>query len=398
MCHYYIEQLKMEKDYIRFLILKCLEGSASEEEHKESYEWIHKNEENYGFYVSVREAWVASGIACRQKYYDTDKAWKKLASRSCNRMLIFKHFQKPGGWINVAASILLIMFAGALTYHLLNTVISRREVQDFMVEAPYGAKALVTMKDDTKIWLNAGSRIWFSSGYAKSNRDVQLEGEAFFEIEPGNKHPFIVHSSTISIEAIGTSFNVKAYPDEETVETTLVSGLAKVGVEKEHGKREHMLLRPNQTITIVRQHMVAGQPLYAEGETEVSEEKPVEPLGDPEYAQLIDMKTKPPVVRNVNTQLYTSWIEKRWVFERIKMSELTITLGRKYDVEFIFLDEEVKDYHLTGTIEQETLEQLLRVIRQTIPMDYSIDKKKVTISLNEELKEKYDSLVYQPTY
>lgn len=117
---------------------------------------------------------------------------------------------------------------------------------------PFGKQAKVVFADGTEAWLNAGSRLVYPSQFAENNRKVQLQGEGFFKVSKDKTRPFTVETSHSVVKVLGTSFNLRAYPDEKTEETVLVEGSVSISI----GKRffgEDVLLKPDQRI-------IAGYP------------------------------------------------------------------------------------------------------------------------------------------
>ena len=102
---------------------------------------------------------------------------------------------------------------------------------------------MTVLPDGTVVWLNAGSRIEYKIPDNKPVREVTMEGEAYFNVSKDPDHPFTVNAGEMIIKAYGTAFNVKAYPDEKAVETTLVEG--SVSVEIENKPSNKTMLRPN---------------------------------------------------------------------------------------------------------------------------------------------------------
>ncbi|MBE0653108.1 MAG: FecR domain-containing protein [Bacteroidales bacterium] len=97
---------------------------------------------------------------------------------------------------------------------------------------PYGKSSKIILADGSHIWLNAGSRLSYPSEFRGNSREIYLTGEAFFEVSHNPSKPFYVITPEIKIRVIGTSFNVSAYPDEQTVQTVLVSGKVTAGKNK----------------------------------------------------------------------------------------------------------------------------------------------------------------------
>lgn len=371
-----IDKLKEE------LLLKCLQGNADEKEYETAYHWIHSDKSNYEYYESLRDAWVAAGIVKQKSEYDCYKAWKRVARRTGTRFV--NALQVRTIWLRVAAVLVLAFISGAISYHLLYDFLQfswHFTKSEFVVEAPLGAKSRIVLSDSTSVWLNAGSTLRYSTGYDIKERDVHLTGEGYFEVASNEKLPFRVHASNLVINALGTEFNVKAYPEEGTVETTLVSGMVRLEHKAAEGQVERLLLRPNQRASYTITDNIIDITRVADEENEVRE------MIQEIAKEVLPRKIKIEPV--FNTELYTSWKDKRLLFESERMFELAVKLERIYDVRIIFQDDDLKDYRLTGSLEQETLEQLLYAMRLTIPMDFSIKNNNVFLTINHRLKEEY---------
>ena len=112
------------------------------------------------------------------------------------------------------------------------------------IKVPLGAISEIILPDSSQVMLNAGSTIRFRSDYNSNNRDIQLQGEGYFKVAKNENLPLIVNTGNLKIKAVGTEFNVKAYPDEGIIETTLVSGI--VEISKEGQDNVQFDLKPNQ--------------------------------------------------------------------------------------------------------------------------------------------------------
>jgi transmembrane sensor len=158
--------------------------------------------------------------------------------------------QRSKLWLKVAASILLI---ASLSTIFIKYNIERTAVPETFVyqtdSAGYGQVVKVTLPDSSRIWLNAGSRIRYLKGFTAHKREIQLQGEAFFEVNHQPRRPFIVHSGRLNTQVLGTSFNVKAYADDPHIQVTVHTG--KVGIYTQHHQSkkngETVFLSPNQT-------------------------------------------------------------------------------------------------------------------------------------------------------
>ncbi|MFP4366775.1 MAG: FecR family protein [Bacteroidales bacterium] len=372
------------------LLLKCLQGKADEQEYETAYKWITSDKSNYAYYERIRDAWIAAGIVTNNNEHNCNKAWRKIARRTGVRW--FNTSGITSGFRNIAAVFLIALTLGAFSVHY---YYSQKEIfteRDIMVKAPLGAKTYLKLPDSTKVWLNAGSTLKYSTHYDITGRSVQLTGEAYFDVVSNIDLPFRVHAHDLVINALGTEFNVKAYPEEKHVETTLVSGVVSLEKNVPGEDVERVILRPNQRAYSSHRETKIGVPDLPDLSDLTDADENINETDEKISVMPVRPLEKIAVEKVVNTEVYTSWKDKRLLFDREKMADLAVKLERIYDVEITFKDDELKDYYLSGSLEQETLEQLLYAIRLTIPLDFSIEKNNVVLTMNHHLKEKYNNL------
>lgn len=342
------------------LILKCLQGEASAKELEQVVSWMESAPENFRYYEEIRDAWFAAGQLREMPQADIEKQYTRLKKRiqhTSSQSPKTKKLLYMPQWLQIAAVfVFAFLLGGTLTYNMLFKVAGPAESK-YEIEAPYGAKIAMNLADGTKVWLNAGSKISYDNVFNASNRRVQLVGEGYFEVAKNADLPFIVEAGKVKVKAVGTVFNVKAYPDENLMETTLVEG--KVDVSK---GSDHVLLLPKQKISITNPNSLNGNMNYQ-------------------------------LSKNINTSIYTSWIGKRWIFERESMVDFVRTLERRYDVHIDIRDERLKSYKISGSIDQQTLGQLLNALQLTIPLNYTINDDEVNLTINEKLKREYEELI-----
>lgn len=376
---------------INQLLLKCIEGSASENEMQEAWSWISESYDNKRFYENMRDIWLSVSLSSHLEESELESFWQKIKDKtSSDNVEKAAEIDEPKRilprLLRIAAIIVITFALGAVTgkFYLQNEVPSN-DKEYYIVEAPRGAKSFLTLADGTKIWLNAGSKLSYQRNYNKENRNIFLEGEAFFEVAKNEHIPFYVYSSGIVVKAIGTAFNVKAYPEEGIVETTLVEGSISVESVGKTGVKEQTLMHPNQKASFYK----ASKDMVVENQEE--EEDIIEeiPIPIPIKAKIERIEVK----KEIDTELYTSWKDKRWFFEKQRLEDFAIILERIYDIKVIFKDDELKNYRLTGSLQEENLEQVLQAIQFTIPMDYNVHHNEVTLKINTRLKNKYQKIL-----
>jgi transmembrane sensor len=227
------------------------------------------------------------------------------------------------------------------------------------IYVPFGTTRELVLPDGTKVKLNAGSTITYPQLFSKTVREVKLKGEGFFEVTKNPKKPFVVITERLSIRVLGTIFNVKAYPDDKNIETTLLKG--KVQVELKDRPEKNIILLPNEKLVVMN-----------------------ESLGDEDPASNREAKIeyqlkKLPNIRPEDIK-ETAWLSNRLVFINENFDEVAKQLERKYNVQMIFDDQALKNEQLSGVLEQESLEDALGIIKMTTPFKFKILGKTIHIS------------------
>ena len=267
----------------------------------------------------------------------------------------------------VAAVFLLSFLAGSIFTHFWGRQGQNVEVTFCEIKAPLGGKSEVTLPDGSHVWLNAGSKIKYLNQFNQNNRNITLEGEAYFKVAKNTKLPFIVKTGDLKIIAVGTEFNVKSYNDEGIIETTLVEGKVTIRNDRQTNQSQKFIyLVPAQKAVYIRDQ----QELKVEDMNTIKESNPevIEPQKGVVY-----------VAEKIDPVPIIAWKDNKLIFKGEEISNLAIKLGRKYNVTISFASENIKQYRFSGTLEDETLTQVLDVIKLTAPIDYELDGKEVKI-------------------
>ncbi len=360
------------------LLLKCLQGKAEKTEYEKAYAWIYADKSNFEYYKSARDAWIAAGIIRSYDEYDYCRAWNRVAGK-----IRRNNWFDPGrqgifsGWKQIAAFFIVALISGLLTYHVF---LPEREAEEYVVKAPRGSRSYLDLPDDSKVWLNAGSTLRYSTDYSVSDRLVSLEGEAFFNVNTDDEFSFDVRAYNLVFKAVHeneTLFNIKAYPNENIIEATVLSGLVMLERETPAGDIKQIVIEPDQRVTMVYDDSIR---------TEEPEEERIErePFKEVEYLYYED---------DINPGIYTSWKDDRFIFHEKKLRDIILRLERRYNVEFIIEDEALLEYRLTDTLEQVTIEQLLRAIRPSVPMDFEVKDREVFL-WSDQINKQYDNKFY----
>ncbi len=198
------------------------------------------------------------------------------------------------------------------------------------VYTPMASRTKIILPDSTIVWLNAGSSLKYPTAFTGHTRTVALSGEGYFEISKNKQAPFIVETDRMKVLALGTSFNIMAYPDMMEVHTTLVTG--KVSVQNT-STGEWCLLAPAEQV-------------------------------------VFDVSTNKMVVSQVVSGCYTSWKDGKLVFRNTTLEMVAKKLERWYNCTIHMEDVGIRDSRYTGSIEMESLIEVLELIKLTTPIKF----------------------------
>jgi transmembrane sensor len=229
-----------------------------------------------------------------------------------------------------------------------------------------GSRTRSLLADGTIVWLNVGSKLFYENDFNGATREVRLEGEAFFDVVKQTNRPFIVHTSGIDIKVLGTAFNVKSYPEDKNVETTLYRGLVQV-LRHEDSLSKPIQLIPNHKL-ILPKH-AAIETIKLSEERRPSAKEPASPDITP-----IDSTKKE------SERIETAWRYNRLEFSGDNFEEVAKKLQRWYNVTIVFRDEKVKQLNgVTGSFENETVAEAFAALKELYPINYKITNHEIFV-------------------
>jgi ferric-dicitrate binding protein FerR (iron transport regulator) len=371
------------KETLNDLIISFLSGNISSEEISELAELLNNSAENQQLFEEIKEAWISSSsYTPDSSVLLKNQSWEKVRTAINSNNIGGSMGPKATRYsfsriIRIAASwAALIAFGSLSTMFILSQKGHKASI--CIVSTPLGSKSQITLPDGTQVWLNAGTTVRYPETFSEGQRDLYLTGEAFFKVKTDKSRPFIVHTEKLNIKALGTAFNVKAYPSENKVSTTLVEGIVKLEDYGTSDKKFTYTLKPNQKLT------------YYTSEPK-KEEKILKKTKAIEKILLQKSSISNPVIvnENINTELSTSWKDKRWIIDGENLEDLAVMFERRYDIKVNIASEELKNYKFRGTIENETIEQVLNYLSFTTPLKFEMQKGLVILKINEPLRDKY---------
>lgn len=227
-----------------------------------------------------------------------------------------------------------------------------------------GSKSKIQLPDGSTVWLNAGSKLSYNKDFGTGVREVSLSGEGFFDVVKMNGKPFVIHTSSINIKVLGTAFNVKAYPDDKKTETSLIRGSVEVTIKN----------RPNDKIILS-----PSEKLVVENDVVVTREKRNATADVPDAINPMMSLNKLTYNPSDSAVVETQWIENKLVFRDESFDELVVRLERWYDVEIELNDPKIKEKRISGSFQNETIDQALEALKISIPFRHEKTGKKILI-------------------
>lgn len=256
-------------------------------------------------------------------------------------------------WIAAAALISLICMA-ALAWNYWHRQPQKQQV----LTAAYGKRIHTILPDGSKVWLNAGSTINYTANFGISGkREILLKGEAFFDVKHDAEHPFIVHTGKLNVVVLGTAFNVKAYPGDSVMETTLIRG--KVVILNDIKPDTKIVLLPHEKVTIKTDNELAVT--SNQGTASVKS------------APVFTYDKQAIVPENADDAIdETSWVNNKLVFKKENFAELAQHLERWYNVAIVFDNDKYVNKQFTGTFTDQDINEAMHALQMIGGFHYII--------------------------
>ena len=228
-----------------------------------------------------------------------------------------------------------------LQYVASDTLVKEEQVRYNELIIPKGGEFTLVLADGTKIWLNSQTKIKYPVTFAQGGRDVYLEGEAYFEVAKDKDKPFIVETQEQSIEALGTKFNVTAYPEDSLLVTTLLEGAVRL---TNHTASGATVLQPDEQL-------------------------------------IYNKNTQSMLQQRVDAAQYASWTTGYYYFPEQSLEAILYRLSHVYGVRFTVQSEALNRRMFTGTFYRgQSMKEIMEIIRLAIPIRYEIDDHHVIIA------------------
>ncbi|WP_421918406.1 FecR family protein [Marinifilum sp.] len=396
------------------LIYRYFAKETTTEEGSELLDWLEEDEENLKLYQKYFELWIAKQAESDQNIFRKNKVWDNISSiTDTEKQKAHKPNKSVIVWLRrIAASFILAVGLAFTALYLSDTRLTfndmeyqqisydpsigyiifpdgshislpkeelsikykdskitilttknqvwyssnenkskqiGRLVQELYV--PFGTSYNVEFEDGTKVKLNSGSKFLFSNNSFSKERQVALNGEAYFEVAKNEERPFIVNTDIINVEVLGTKFNVRAYKNENLISTTLISGSVAITSNNEAYKFEDVILKPN------------------------------------DRAQFFIKERHLKIQNGTDTELSSSWTNKMLKFNNESLQKVLEKLSIYYGLELDVTNADLHDITYSGKLNlRDSVQDILIGIQLSTCIDYKIDGRNLSVSSKQSEK------------
>ncbi len=312
--------------HMKEIVIKYLEDRATKEEKEKLLAWL-RNKENRIVFNSYSLDWKKS-LDSEQLPFGSEEVWNKIQAHLLQRS--FSRWQKTFKTqqiLKIAAIFFFLLSIGSLIYLFSNRQNSTPEFFTNVI-ADCGQISKVKLPDGSMVWLNSGSQITYSNLFSSKNRNINLEGEAYFKVTRNTELPLIVSCNEIQVKVLGTEFNVTAYPRSKHIDVVLEKG----------------------SIELLNKNVESFSYKIKPGER-----------------ASFNKTNRKLQVSNVNTSKFTSWKEGVINIYNQSLEELAERLKVRYNQKFIIGDD-VKNIHYTFTINNESIDEIIKLMEGISPI------------------------------
>jgi ferric-dicitrate binding protein FerR (iron transport regulator) len=332
----------MDKDKIWSHISRKISGEDTAEDANHVDEWIANKSENKQTYNILKEIWNFRSSSAR-KYHSLFKSIKR-------RIAVHQNSPKQPFYTSTlfkaAAIIILILFSNLMVYLIQENTKPEQIFTWHEIVVPRGNRMKVILPDSSIVWLNNETKFKYTSDFG-SNRVVELSGEAYFNVHHDSKHPFVVKIGEQQIKVLGTRFSVNAYPEDNLIETSLISGSVEFETNSAITGKSSFILEPGNSLFYNKQNNAVTQ-------------------------------------QKIQSSYYEYWENGMYAFKDESLESLSVKIKRIFNVEIVFEDDFLKSKTYTGTINiNDNIFIFMEAIRRTSvqPVEYKFNKNVIYVKL-----------------
>ena len=310
-------------------------------------------------YLQHLERMKAKGVV-----FESDESYKELFNNKYKTKRLLKRITL---W---AIPVILILFITLRTF-LPTTAKTKSEALEpngnNEITTNNGSRTIIQLPDGSRVRLNAGSKLEYDNkSFNNTTREVKLAGEAYFDVVKNASKPFIVNTSSAKVKVLGTTFNVRCYPEDKKIETSLIHGSVEVTLNKR--PEEKWVLKPNEKLVLLNE----GVSIPEIKEKVVDKKKMVEETA-------IAIKKPLTYQEGEAVAVEAAWAYDKLSFKDESFAEVANKMARWYDVKFVFRNEELKELLIYGSFAKETIDQAMEALQYSFKFRCVIKDKEVII-------------------
>lgn len=322
--------MKREEEINEIILLQYVKGELTDERQHEVEQWISRSEENRRLaedYYTLSFA-VSSLEAMR-------RSAPEEALRKVNRRIKNNHSRRFYVRLQRVAALLfvpLLILSGYLVFR------PKEKPHVFYLETRItpGMIGSTVLPDGTKVWLNSASYLKYPTVFSEELREVELDGEAYFEVTQDSIRPFIVHTDKSSVTVLGTAFNIDAYSYNNFIATTLVNGSIQFDYKSPLNRKHAIRMEPSEQI-------------------------------------IYDKQTSEARKNNTYLPKDIAWKDGQIILRETPLSEILWILSKRFNVEFQIKDPALYKQSFTGVFTNQQIERVLEHFRVSSGIRYRID-------------------------
>ena len=325
---------------IEEIIVGYLEGDCPTDELRLLLEWLKESSDHVRIFNEVRTDYIATKVALMSDA-QLKEAEKLQMARIAFSQAHQRRIKRMRRWIIGTAAVIMLCI-GAASIFMRNYSIVERDNR-ITAYAPHDSIRTIILPDGSKVWLNAMAMIKYPEKFSPDCRNVEIEGEAYFEVTKDSSRPFVVHSEQIDVTVLGTTFNMQCYRGSKNATSSLITG--KVQVEGNHGEG-CIILQPGQRANL-----------------------------DGENHQLT-------VQQDVNTGYDAVWHNNLIPFNNASVEQVAHALEHFYGVSVRILNPKGHSHTYSGVIKRtENIDSTLSLLRNAMPIKYSRTNNDITLTI-----------------
>lgn len=335
-------------------LIKLIEGKSTISEQKQVLSWIEKNRANKKYFLGLKNLWVITGLPDEESQRDEFVHFRR-ENINYNKSIKGRNVS----FFTIAASLLLLVTIGLNIFQYYKSNLNAgnaedkrpllslkdRKINTLSFYTNKGVKGVVTLPDSSVVWLNSDTRLTYPERFNGKFREVEISGEAYFEVKSNPDTAMIVSTSKgLKIEVLGTKFLIRSYEEDNDAQATLFSGSIKLVSSNNRYSRDYVKkLKPLESVIIDNNHSIR-------------------------------------LIHNADTLKSIAWKRGMLIFEETPIQEVLKELERWHGTEFVIQDKSILSCRITAQFNSESIVQIMEVIKYCSPIDYKIKERQIFLS------------------